>query len=205
MRLARVAAAGVVLALLHAAPAYAADEVGLSLTGRNWSGSLDADLFAAPHRWVPGDVETRRFFVRNQGPTAATMTLAVDGGDLDGLLAHRDVVLRARVAGQPWQELAAAADRPLSTELLPAAGIRRVEVEARFLASSTDRSETRRLPLHFVVTLADGAAAPSAPDRGHDLPSTGSKVDTWTLAAAAALIATGLLLVAGRRKENDVE
>lgn len=205
MRLAPVATA-FLLPLLHAAPAYAADEVGLSLTGRTWAASLDADLFATPYRWVPGDAETRRFFVRNQGPTAATMTLAVEGGDLDGLLARRDVVLRARLAGQPWQELAAGAERTLSTELLPAAGIRRVEVEARFLASSTNHSETRRLPLHFVVTLTDGAAAPSAHDGGPaDLPSTGSTVDTWTLAAAAALIATGLLLLAGRRKENDVE
>lgn len=202
MTLLRTATAGVLLSVLSAGPAQAADEVGLSRTGEVWAPTLSGVLFDSPHRWVPGDAETRGFLVRNQGPSAATMTIRVETTDPDALLAADDVVLRARLAGQPWHDLAAGTRRTLTTEVLPTRGIRRVEVQVRFLASSTNRSETRRLPLRFVVTLTDAATGrgPSVP--GGEIPAAGSTLQPRTLATAVALIGVGFLLMRRRRKEN---
>lgn len=200
MTLLRTATAGVLLSVLSAGPAQAADEVGLSRTGAVWEPSLSGVLFGTPHRWVPGDSETRGFLVRNQGPSAATMTIRVETTDPDALLAADDVVLRARLAGQPWHDLAAGTRRTLTTEVLPTRGTRRVEVQVSFLASSTNRSETRRLPLRFVVTLTDAAADPGS--HGGEIPAAGSTLQPSTLATAVALIGVGFLLMRRRRKEN---
>jgi hypothetical protein len=200
MTLFRTATAGVLLTVLAAGPAQAADEVGLSRTGEVWAPSLSGVLFDSPHRWVPGDSETRGFLVRNQGPSAATMTIRVETTDPDALLAADDVVLRARLAGQPWHDLAAGTRQALTTEVLPTRGTRRVEVQVRFLASSTNRSETRRLPLRFVVTLTDAAAGPGS--HGGEIPAAGSTLQPHTLATAVALIGVGFLLMRRRRKEN---
>jgi len=53
-----------------AAPARAADELGSSTDGRTWVSSLATPLFAPSFRWVPSDVETASFYVRNQAPRA---------------------------------------------------------------------------------------------------------------------------------------
>jgi hypothetical protein len=78
------------LVAIAAVPAYADGYVGLSSDGRHWSSRLSGPLFSPASRWVPGDVGTRSFWVRDQGPSSARLTIAVttatDAGVVTGTL-----------------------------------------------------------------------------------------------------------------------
>ena len=53
--------------------------------------------------WVPGDSETRSFFVRNDGPSDARLVISVVTQDDDRLLADDDLLavrVAVRVAGR---------------------------------------------------------------------------------------------------------
>ena len=73
------------------AGAARADEVGLSLDGQVWTSVLRRPLFDPAFRWVPGDTETRSLWVRNQGPTPASMRITLRTTDPDLLLARDDL------------------------------------------------------------------------------------------------------------------
>lgn len=211
----RSAAATVVAAVIAAtvAPAYAADGVGLSFDGRHWSSSLSRPLFPAAFRWVPGDVQTRSFWIKDQGPTGARVSIAVTTADADRLLADRDITLRARVAGGSWVTLHNGdADERLSDEALRRGARRRVDVRVSFDPASHNHSQRSQLPLRFVVTLTDAAVHDSpAVKTGSSgggssiLPSTGSTVTAGLLWLAAILIGSGtsLLLLGRRRRVED--
>lgn len=186
-----------------AAPARAADEVGLSLDGRSWTTDLSRPLFDPRMRWVPGDVETRSFWVRNQGPTAASLRVAVRTSDPGALIAEDDIEIAARVRDGRWVPLTGAGpapdDRVLGDGPLAEGERVRVDLRARFVPWSTNRSERRTLPLVFVVRLSQ-----AGPDGGDGpLPDTGSAVAPWLLWLGGALVTGGVgaVLAATRRRE----
>lgn len=221
-----MAAAVVVAAVV---PSYADDYIGLSMDGQHWSTSLSHPLFAPRVRWVPGDVGTRSFWVRNQGASDARMRICVASGDADGLLADRDIRLRARVDGGSWVPLRnGVANRELSSAAIPEEGRRRVDVQVVFAPSSRNQSQRSRLRLRFVVTLSQAvggvtthhdspgsASAGIGPaDAGHSghsadsrlagiLPGTGSSVTVGLVWAAAALIGSGVAILLARRKNDE--
>jgi LPXTG-motif cell wall-anchored protein len=190
------------------APARAEEEIGLSLDGRHWRSELTAPLFDPAARWVPGSRETRSFFVRNQGPTGARMSIEVRSRDSGRLLPDHDIGLTVRAAGGPWAALENG--QPVAT-LLRGALVRdervRVDVRVVFDRASTNQSQVRRLPLTFHVRLVGAGADADVPDDGPDaLPDTGSLVEPWIVWLGAVLIGGGLALVlAARRREADDE
>jgi LPXTG-motif cell wall-anchored protein len=202
--LALTVAAAVAAAALGAAPARADDEIGLSLDGRHWSDELRRPLFDPGFRWVPGDTETRSFFVRNEGPSDARMTVRVVSDDPAGLLADEDIDLRARAAGSEWVRFSNGQDvTELVEEAIGQGGRARIDVRVAFDPSSTNQSMSEVLPLEVVVTLTEDGPLP---DDGNDeepdgiLPGTGGVVDPWVVVLGAALLAGGIALLAGRRR-----
>lgn len=186
---------------IDAGAAHADAEVGLSLDGHSWVSELRRPLFDPAFRWVPGDTETRSLWVRNQGPTAAAMQIALRTTDPDLLLARDDLRVVARVKDGPWTSLAGGADQTLTDEILPTGDRVRVDLRVAFVPQATNRTEQRHLPLTFVIRLSqaggDGAGDPSG-----DLPDTGSRVDLWLVWLGTALLGGGAaLVVAVRRRE----
>ncbi len=187
---------------INAGAAQAGDEIGLSLDGSSWTSELKRPLFEPRMRWVPGDTETRSFWVRNQGPTAASVRIAVRADDPDGLLARDDIVIEARMHGGTWLPLPDAGASSALTDDVMAQGDRlQVDVRVAFDPASTNQSERNLLPLIFVVRLTQ--AGPGGDDGlSGNLPETGTGVEPWILWLGSALIGGGLvLLVAARQRE----
>lgn len=184
--------------------ARADDAVGLSLDGRTWTAELRRPLFEAGFRWVPGDVETRSLWVRNQGPTAASMRIVLRTTDRAALLVNDDLQVDARVHDGAWTALADGSARALTDDVLAQGDRVRIDVRVSFDSDATNRTQLDRLPLRFVIRLTADAAGAGVDD-GRDLPDTGSAVPLWLLWLAAGLIGSGLVLVAVRRRETPDE
>lgn len=221
----------VVLATLGAvsvpAAAAADDEIGLSRDGVSWSDGLQEPLFHPDRRWVPGDVDTVTFFVRNQGPSGSLLVLEVGGVNGDDELLG-DIALEARAAGGEWVPVHdGSPSRPLTAQALEQGDSERVDVRAVFDPASSDSSQELAVRLRLDVRLSDAAAGgaptpdPAEPepdsgagssagdggsavetvlDRGQ-LPATGSSLGLGWLAGASVALGVGLALVRARRKE----
>lgn len=185
--------------LLGSASAHAADEIGLSRDGVSWASTLPGGLFDDAFRWVPGDSETESFYVRNQGPSNAFLTIEVRSADTDELLSNDDIALRVRVDNGPWVDLENG-DRgeSLTQQSIDRTDAVQVDVNATFDPASTNQSQTKNLALSFVVTLADSRQGGG--DSDNDLlPDTGAQISGWLVIAAGVMLAVGAGLV--RRRE----
>lgn len=186
------------------------EELGLSWDGRNWSDTLPGSLFDPRIRWVPGDVRTEEFHVRNQADESGDLTISVAATDPDSLLRDEDIVLAARVDRGAWVRFENTAGWfRLQRSELAAGGQNRVQVRASFDPGSGNESQADRLSLRFLVTLSDARAGGNdeePPDEGGNgwLPDTGAPALGWLLVMAGVAIGTGLALVRrGRREELD--
>ncbi len=133
-----------VLAVLTAGAgaARADDEVGLSLDGHTWTADLNRPLFDPAMRWIPGDVETRSFWVRNDGPAKASMKIGVRTTDPDALFAQDDILIDARVRGGRWAPLShGRGTRALTDRTLAKGGRVRVDLRVTFVPEATNRTE----------------------------------------------------------------
>jgi hypothetical protein len=213
------------------APADAADHAGPSVAvssdGVTWSSDLARPLFDRAVRWVPGDVRTGAFFVRNQGPYGVSVRIEARDAGTGRLTSSGDVVLYARASGGSWHRLPVGGESErLNRTVVPAGGTSRIEVRAVFLPESGNETQVERSPLSFVVRLADarfdaagglldggqpgtsgGASAgePGGATGGHadssgggHLPATGAPSVRLPVAAGATLMGTGLALVRRR-------
>ncbi|MEZ0580021.1 LPXTG cell wall anchor domain-containing protein [Nocardioides sp. MH1] len=191
-----------------AGAARADDEVGLSLDGHQWSASLSRPLFDPAFRWVPGDTETRSLWVRNQGPTAASMEVGMRTLDPDALVQNEDLRIDARVHHGSWLPLTAdgTAQTLLDRGLEKGARVR-IDLRVAFDPASTNVTQVRTLPLKFVVRLTQSAPRGDGGPHGTDgdLPDTGSTVQPWQLWLAGGLIGCGIALVVRRRKEEETD
>ena len=203
----------VVYASVSSTPAVAADEIGLSNDGVRWGSTLSDPIFDPNFRWVPGDDEIASFYVRNQGPTGAAMTIEARSADTDKLLSNDDIALSARVDGGSWVELKnGVASKRLTSRSITRGDVVRVDVNAVFDAQSTNRSQVKELALNFRVTLQDWRAANGGSGEGDSdsegrgdtgsLPAAGAQVTAWSVAAVLGLVLLGSLIVArGERSE----
>jgi hypothetical protein len=202
--------------LATTSPAIAADEIGLSNDGSHWSTVLTDPLFDPSFIWVPGDAKTSSFFVRNQGPTPAELTITVTSGDGDQLLANDDITLAARADGGSWAPLRnGVATTALTAQAIARGGSTRVELRARFDPASANRTEDKSLPLRFVVRLTEAIPTPGptpsdsdsdesnhAREGGIGLPGTGSNLGVGTAWSAVALLGGGSLLALLARRRS---
>ncbi|GAA3831696.1 LPXTG cell wall anchor domain-containing protein [Nocardioides panacisoli] len=200
-----VAAATVLSAAVGAAPAAAGDDVGLSIDGHHWSNDVTRPLLDPSLHWVPGDRRSASFYVRDQGPTGAHLTIGVETRDPDRLLADQDIALSARAAHGAWRPLENGQDAGslLDGPMARSATVR-VDVRVRFRWSSDNASRVDRLPLDFVVRLTQAGrdGGPGPHPQGGFLPGTGSAVESWLVLVGVALVGSGasLLVVRVRRE-----
>ncbi|WP_223163796.1 hypothetical protein [Nocardioides humilatus] len=188
-----------------AAPARASDDaIGLSADGVTWGHALSSPLFTRNHVWVPGDLEVRSFYVRNDGPTGARMLVSLRTQDGDHLISDDDVVLSARAAGGRWRSVDNGGDvTPLVRGALAQGEAVRVDLRALFRWRSTNESMVDQVPLRIEVTLRQDTSAQVGDGT---LPGVGSNVSWWLLASAVASILGGVALVAvarGRRRDEQ--
>jgi len=189
-----VVAAVPVLAILlgPAAVAGRPGVVAVSTDGVHWSSGLATPLFDSQARWVPGDRRTATFFVRNGGPSAATLRLQVRAV-ADELVETRDLRFAARSDGGSWTALPQdEASAVLRVAPLPTGEQSRIDVRAAFDPASTNRSQQLSSELWFVVRLTDART-----EQG-DLPATGAPVVAPVLLLAGALIGAGAGLLRRR-------
>lgn len=201
------------VALAGAAPAYADDDMGFSTDGTHWSATPPDALFPASMRWVPGDVEQSAFYVRNQGPTGAKMTINAFTSDAARLLSNGAVVISARVGSGPWTALTAGHTRVRPAVLKVARNATsKVTVQVRFARAVTapmDRTASFRLRILLFqaggrgVGPGDDGNGNGGSGSGHGgLPDTGSPVTMAWIWLAAALIGSGIAMVAPRRRRE---
>ena len=189
-----------------AASARAADDtVALSVDGVTWGDTLSSPLFTRDHVWVPGDVETRSFYVRNDGPTSAEIAVGLQAQDRDRLIRNDDLVLAARAAGGAWRPLVNGGDvGPLVRGALTRGEVVRIDLRASFRWLSTNASMLDEVPLQLVVVLRQ--AAPDPADGGEPdgaLPEVGSTVPWWLVALAVGLAVVGVLVVLADRRRRS--
>ena len=194
---------------IDAGAAHADGNVGLSLDGHSWASELRQPLFDPAFRWVLGDTETRSFWVRNQGPTAASMRIALRTTDPDRLVAREDLRIDARVWGGSWTSLAGGADQALTDEAIPEGDRVRLDLRVVFVPGATNPTEREHLPSGFVVRLTQaglGGADGGGERPSGGLPNTGNEVELWLVWLGTALLGGGLVLVlAARRREASDE
>lgn len=185
---------------LVGSPARADDQIGLSLDGQHWTDQLRRPLFDTDRRWVPGDAAVRSFFVRDQGPTDARMTIQLVLRRGNTLLPLDGVELSAREHGGQWRALDVVGK---GTALLSRALDRgepvRVDVRARLRWATKNDAQGARLPLDIVVTLTQ--AGPGG--TGGFIPGTGNAVESWLVLVGVALVGTGAVLVVVRRRREQ--
>lgn len=203
-----VALAAVVVATGPAA--HADQRIGLSRDGSTWTSAISAPLFDDALLWVPGDVRTESFWVRNQSQDVATLDVTAVRRSTD----DDALVVEARVGRGSWVPLVGSAALPGGT--LSAGAKRRVDVRVALDTTSGNATQRRSIPIDFTARLrsqgSDVAStdisstdAPSGSDDG-ELASTGAALDPRLLLGALGALGTGLvLLLAGRRRHTEQE
>ncbi|WP_229051186.1 LPXTG cell wall anchor domain-containing protein [Aeromicrobium sp. Leaf350] len=197
---------GGLLALLWVTPAHAADEIGVSVDGSTWMPAITAPLFDPAMRWIPGDDETRTFYVRAQGPSAATMSIEALTPAGDPFL-ESDIDLSVRVDGGAWVALdPAQVAQDLTVRPVPVGDVVTVDVRAFFDPASTNVTQARQLPLQFRITLAEAFpsdANPAGNAGSGSLPTTGAQVGLDLFLLGLLTCAAGGAVLAARRKGEE--
>ena len=212
---ARTLLAALVVLVAPAAAAHAGSQLGLSYDGQSWSTSLSRPLFDPEVRWVPGDVRTARFYVRNQSDGRGDLIIAVEDVARDVLTGTGRLDIAARVGAGPWSEISSPGMHVLAdTDDVPSGTTVPVDVRVSLEDLAPNRTMVLGSDLDFSVTLTDSRARDGAGgDEGNgggddnggsiDLPGTGAGFTAAELALGLVLLTSGALLLAGRRRQDD--
>ncbi len=227
-----------------------ADALEVSLDGLVWTDSIDTPLFDPEVRWVPGDVRTARFFVRNNRTDQGTLQVVVQRPERDELLDTGSLSVAARAGNGRWTEVASGG-RHVLVDSTDVNGGRQMAVQLRasfdFDAPNGTMVLDSDLDLKISLTQAgvvegdtggtgngnggngngggsggsagsgsggatngDGSVKgdTSGPQGAVDgtagwLPDTGTALRPWVLPLALLLLATGAVLIARRRDDEE--
>ncbi len=199
----------VCLLCLGPSSAHAADELGISRDGRTWSNQLERSLFDSGLRWVPGDVRTSEFYVRNQAAVLGTLTISVESRDPDLLLRNGEMLIETRVGSRNWVALEHTANAyRMNQSSLAAGGTQKLRVRASFDRDSTNSTQRDHAEFRFTVTLADAGVGSGGDDPNgsgdHGLPDTGAPAWIgWLLVVAGVAIGSGLALLKRGKREDS--
>lgn len=207
--------ASMVILMLSASPAAAADELGLSRDGTTWSSSIDVPLFEESIRWVPGDSRSAVFYVRNKGGTPGDLTIDVTSSRAGGLMASEDLRIIASGGGGTWTSVNKPGTRRLlSTPDIADSAVVPITVSVTFDASSINTTQRQATSLRFAVNLSestgstDGDQSGAGKDGGDGglgglLPDTGAPA-TWIVAVGALLVGIGAAMANRCRDREEV-
>lgn len=204
--------------LLGSAAQAASQPIGLSWDGHDWGTELTGGLQDGPRairHWVPGDAQTRQFYVRNQGGSDASLII-------DYTLPHHplldagDFRLTAQVGGGSSVPLAPGANQVvLERAGMADSRVVTVRISGAFDQASTNPTQNQRFGVEFHIRLTQATAEDDADtngdgradaDNGGRLPNTGAPEIRWPLLLAALFLGGGTVaIVAARRKEDDDE
>lgn len=206
--LARLTGMTLILAGSAAAPASAANTLGLSLDGVRWSQSISDPLFDSSMRWVPADSTTATFYIRNQGGTTGDLAVDILGSQIGNLLDSGDLHITAKGGGGKWTTVSEGGEhRLLTAPYVPVGQVAAIKVNVALDPTSANLTQLRAATLNFRVTLAESLAggprsSAGSPNSGSELPGTGSPELRWYAAIGAMLIGAGLAFVTRRREEE---
>lgn len=199
-----------VVLVVPAAAAHASNELGLSYDGQQWSGALKRPLFDPQVRWVPGDVRTARFYVRNQADSWGDLTISVEDVRRDVLTETGRLDIAARVGTGTWTEISAPGTHLLAdTDDVPSGTVVPVDVRVALEDVAPNSTMVLGSDLDFSVTLTDSRAGGHTGNGGDgdgdhggsiDLPGTGAGFSATELALGLLLLTGGALLMARRRR-----
>lgn len=205
---AALTAAAIVLVLVP--PASADDtvvkgtrqDVGVSLDGTRYQASLDAPLFDPQVRWVPGDVRTTGFWVRNQADEAGDLTIDLVPRARKSLFATGDLSVSARAATGPWLTVREGEPlRLLARKDVPSQAEVPVSIRVALAPEAPNGTMVLATDFDLKVTLVDARASGSHGDNdgpGGLLPDTGSPTSWWVVPLGLVLLTGGVLLLARR-------
>ncbi|MCP2265808.1 signal peptidase I [Promicromonospora thailandica] len=167
--------------------------VGLSLDGRTWNQDSVSPLFDRGMRWVPGDVASATFYVRNdsRAPVAGQAEVLMGPGSE---VLTRELSFRTRLAGAAWRHGVRSAPVVLAPgDVVP------VDVEVAFASGAMNETQRSRVALEIRVALTDVAVppgqepgAPVAPEQEPLAPTGANPLVLLLLAVAAVLAGTAL-------------
>jgi hypothetical protein len=215
------------LCAFQAAPAAAANELGLSVDGTTWTDNLTTPLFPASFIWVPGCTESSAFWVRNQSSDKATLDVAILGSTVDSLMQTGDLAVTVRAADGSGSTTTTTGRHELIVSRRVNAGqTERIEVTVAFDPASTNQSQEKAVDLRFEVRLTQGSGPHGGGGPGHGnghgghhehskddghrrdpnglLPGTGGPA-WWLLPAGLLGVSTGWLTVAASRRRERKE
>ena len=215
-------AAGALLAAAHAGPARASGDVLVSNTDSGFAETLTEPLFDPSLRWVPGDVRSSTFYVRNNTTDPAGLSLSVIDEDAGELLESGALHVRVSSRGTRWSPDPRRPSRTMMSEVLLAPGSSApVKVRVAFDPAASNRTQLLSSGLRIRVRLAqtghidlgpgtapgDGPggsdAAPATGPGGGLLPGTGLPAGlAWLLLLGS--LGTGFALVT-RRSQNHAD
>ena len=208
-----VAAAGAVLALAYAGPAGASGEVLVSNTDSGFAENLATPLFDPVLRWVPGDVRSATFYVRNNTADPAGLSLSLIDDDAGELLDSGALHVRVSSGGTRWSPDPRLPSRTMMSEVLLSPGTSvPVKVRVAFDAAAPNRTQLLSSELRIRVRLAQsghidlepGTAPGDGPGSGDGadggpLPGTGLSAElAWLFLLGSLSLGTGFALVTRR-------
>lgn len=202
-----------------AAPAAATGELGISSDGVTYTPTFHGPLFSSAIKWVPGDSRTATFYVRNQSPNLASLSVTILGNHVGELLDSGDITVNATGGGGVASPVSSGNEQLL----LLAAGISGgqvvpVNVTVDFNENSPNVTQYLSTDMNFRVTLTQSATTPRDNGGGNGngsgsgsngstslLPNTGAPNITWIVALGSILFGTGIAIVSRRRQTHQGE
>lgn len=202
--LGRLVGMTLIFASTSASPAVAAGELGLSLDGTHWSSSITTPLFDPSFRWVPGDLESGAFFVRNQGGSTGDLTVDILGATVDGLIESGDLRVTAKGGGGDWSTISAGGThRLLTAPNITEGSASKIKVNVAFDPASSNPTQLLASELTFRVALSESAPRGDLDDAGTGLPDTGAPNVLFFAVLSALLLGTGLGLVSPKNELSE--
>lgn len=196
--------AGFVVALSMAAPASAANELGVSNDGTTWSSSLPNPLFDNDIRWVPGNSRNATFYVRNQSADYGNLTIDILGDHAGTLLDLGDLHIAANGGGGTSTPVSDGAEhRLLMASGIPSGGIVPINITVDFDDTSANESQLLSTDLNFRVALSHGGSLND--NVSGALPNTGAPEITWIIVIGSIFLGTGIAAVSRRRQNSQGE
>lgn len=213
----RVVAAGIgalllgVVGVLTAPAAYAAEELGLSWDGREWSDRLVGPVLPQDGAWVPGEERAGRFHARNRTDDPARLRVRLESDGRPTAFSGRYLHADLRVGAGEWRRVLPRAREGAAVPVtLPPGEDVPVRLRVRFDADAPNRTQRQTVDLTVVLTLTGdqdaGAGTDPRPDPGQDrgqdglLPGTGAPPVAGLAIAGAVLIGTGIAVLRRRRE-----